>query len=307
MNIIRMSGGLGNQMFQYALYVKFRMTGTDCRFDDFSEYEDHDNARPIRLHVFGIDYPKASRRDVNAITNGQPDLLHKIQRKLTGRMTREYREESCNYDPEVLLKKDAYLVGSFQTERYFRDVKDAVLAEFTFSEETVAEAEDVLRLPGNRLSILPSLLYKEEKANTVSIHIRRGDYLTTSEVYGGICTVEYYHKAIEVILKQAKDVEFIIFSDDKDWAALMAEKWTERFRSRDRMIRFTPLRGTTDDNGYVDMYLMSLCRHHIIANSSFSWWGAYLDEEPGKLTIAPSKWSNTQRYRDIYTDDMILI
>ncbi|MCR5503132.1 MAG: alpha-1,2-fucosyltransferase [Lachnospiraceae bacterium] len=307
MNIIRMSGGLGNQMFQYALYLKFALTGTDCRFDDFSEYEDHDNARPILLEKFGIAYPKASRSEVNAITNGQPDLLHRIQRKITGRRTKEYREYSCNYDEEVLLKDDAYLVGNFQTERYFRDIKEDVLEAFTFLPEVKEEAEEILRLEENRLMILPSLAYDAGKKNTVSIHIRRGDYLTTADVYGGICTPEYYRKAIEQILRSVRDAEFILFSDDKEWAAAMAKEWTEQYRRGKQNNRFSALLGTDEDTGYIDMYLMSLCRHHIIANSSFSWWGAYLDTRPGKMVFAPAKWSNTQKYRDIYTDDMILI
>lgn len=307
MNIIRMSGGLGNQMFQFALFLKFQLTGTECRIDDFSEYEDHDNARPIMLDKFGIVYPKASRKEVNAITNGQPDLLHRIQRKITGRLTKEYREYSVNYDEDVLLKNDAYLVGCFQTERYFRDIKEDVLAAYTFTDEVKEEAKEILRLEENSFRIMPSLLYDAGKKNTVSIHIRRGDYLTTADVYGGICTVEYYRKAIEQILKSVRDAEFILFSDDKEWAVTMAGKWTERYGSGSKEIRFSVLRGTDSDTGYIDMYLMSRCRHHIIANSSFSWWGAYLDTRPGKMVLAPSKWSNKERYRDIYTDDMILI
>ena len=131
MNIIRMTGGMGNQMFQYALYLKLVSMGKAVKFDDITEYE-LSNARPIMLWCFGIDYPKASREEINEITDGVMKLSHRIRRKLFGRKSLEYHEADCNFDPQVLTQKKAYLTGYFQSERYFKDIEDQVREAFTF-------------------------------------------------------------------------------------------------------------------------------------------------------------------------------
>ena len=110
MNIIRMSGGIGNQMFQYALYLKLVSLGKDVKFDDVTEYE-LDNARPIMLSVFGIEYPKATREELVEMTDASMDFLSRVRRKLLGRKSGEYHEASIDYDEKVLEAEDAYLCG----------------------------------------------------------------------------------------------------------------------------------------------------------------------------------------------------
>lgn len=294
MNIIRMTGGLGNQMFQYALYLKLVSMGKQVKFDDITEYELAD-ARPVMLWCFGIDYPKASKEEINEITDGFLRLKDRIRRKIFGRKSMEYHEKDCNFDPEVLTREPAYLTGYFQSELYFENIRDEVRKAFTFDPvifEGISQDEKE-KVTAYRDRIDQSL--------SVSLHIRRGDYLTSSEIYGGNCTDEYYKCAIDLIRRKYPEAEFFIFSNDEEWT----KQWIRsNFPKENSLI---PIEGTSEETGYLDLYLMSRCRHHILANSSFSWWGAYLAPSTDKTVIAPSRWFNNQDCRDIYTPEMIRI
>lgn len=290
MIIIRMSGGIGNQMFQYALYLKLVSMGKEVKFDDITEYE-LSNARPVMLSVFGIDYPAADREEVARLTDSSMRLSHRLRRKLTGRKSLEYHEASVNYDSEVLLKDEAYLCGCFQSEKYFADIEETVREAFQFRNVPIPEKiEEQIEN------------YEKQIAEdcSVSIHIRRGDYLDAGDVYGGICTDAYYNKAIACMIKWYPAARFYVFTNDTFWA----EKWCE---AQGEAKRFTTVKGTDEESGYIDLMLMSKCRHHIIANSSFSWWGAWLNASAEKCVIAPEKWLNTKECSDIYTSDMIRI
>lgn len=294
MNIIRMTGGMGNQMFQYALYLKLVSMGREVKFDDITEYE-LPNARPIMLRCFGIDYPKASREEINEITDGVMKLSHRIRRKLFGRKSLEYHEADCNFDPEVLARENAYLTGYFQSEFYFKGIEDQVRKAFTF-QPMILE-----RLSAERKKKILSYQRSIDECLSVSIHIRRGDYLTSSEIYGGNCIDAYYKSAISLIRGKYPCAKFFVFSNDDAWT----REWiSENFPDGNT---FVAVEGTPEEEGYLDLYLMSRCRHHILANSSFSWWGAYLNPSVDKTVIAPARWFNNQDCRDIYTPEMIRI
>ncbi len=295
MIIIRMTGGLGNQMFQYALYLKLISMGKEVKFDDISEYK-LDNARPIMLWAFGIDYPKATQYEIDKITDGFLKLTHRIRRKLFGRKTFKYEEKDCNFDELVLQKEPAYLVGYYQSERYFKDVEKQVREAFYFKPAIFQGVPEELK---NKIMIYQTSI---EKTLSVSLHIRRGDYLENSEVYGGSCTQDYYTKAIAYVKEKYPEAVFYVFSNDELWA----EKWCEK-QQQEQQSSFVLVTGVTEEMGYLDLYLMSKCKHHIIANSSFSWWGAYLNPNREKCVIAPAKWFGNQDCRDIYTEDMIKI
>lgn len=290
MNIIRMTGGLGNQMFQYALYLKLKSMGRKVKLDDVTEYEGRE-ARPIMLWVFGIDYERADKKELEEITDGSLKLTHRIRRKLFGRKTLEYEEKS-NFDEQVLIKEPAYLTGYFQSEKYFEDIKDRVREAFTFSERIFEGLDEAL--------IKKVKAYEKEIAgkNAVSLHIRRGDYLASPEVYGNICTEEYYERAIELMREKVPGAHFFVFTNDADYV----RKW---LKGQKQETSFTIIEGTDEATGYLDLFLMSKCKNHILANSSFSWWGAWLDPSPKKLVIAPKKWFNNKEFQDIYTQDMI--
>jgi hypothetical protein len=288
-----MTGGLGNQMFQYALYLKLTAMGRTVKFDDYSEYQ-LENARPIMLWCFGIDYPKASREEINEITDGFMTLKDKVRRKLTGRKSREYREKDCNFDPEVLTRTPAYLTGYFQSEKYFQDIAEKVREAFVFR-PVIFE-----NLPEERKTAVFAYEKRMKESFAVSVHIRRGDYLTSSEVYGGNCTEEYYKRAISLMKEKYPQAVFFVFSNDSVWT----KKWLlENYGEEE----FLLIEGSDEDSGYLDLYLMRMCRCHILANSSFSWWGAWLNPSREKCVIAPARWFNNQDCRDIYTPEMIRI
>lgn len=313
MDIIRMTGGMGNQMFQYALYLKLSSMGREVKLDDITEYN-MENSRPVMLWAFGIDYPKATRKEINQITDGFLRLSHRIRRKLFGRKSLEYHEKDCNFDPQVLEKSPAYLTGYFQSEKYFEDIRKEVLNAFVFRPVIYDGLNDELK---NKIL---SCLEAEKHTLAVSLHIRRGDYLANNEVYGGICTEEYYLKAISVMRELYPGATFYVFSNDSDYTdswlletfpgsigeipERAAESGCEWARLEGK---FVPVKGVPEEMGYLDMMLMSRCRHHIIANSSFSWWGAYLNNSKDKTVIAPASWFNNQDCRDIYTKEMIRI
>lgn len=294
MIIIRMTGGLGNQMFQYALYLKLCSMGREVKFDDITEYE-LDNARPVMLWAFGLTYPRADQEEINKITDGFLNLSHRIRRKLFGRKSLEYQEKNCNYDPQVLQRDPAYLTGYFQSEKYFMDVEEQVRRAFSFSEGIWKGQDEEIRRK------MQNFLGQIQGCESVSVHVRRGDYLEKEEIYGGICTEAYYKSAIEYMQRERMESRFFLFSNDPEWV----REWVNANYRGDN--RFVIIEGTQEETGYLDLFLMSRCKNHIIANSSFSWWGAWLDENPRKRVTAPAKWANNQEFVDIYWEGMIKI
>lgn len=295
MVIIRMTGGLGNQMFQYALYLKLTSMGKEVKFDDYTEYG-LSNARPIQLWVFGLDYPVATREELNKITDGFMGLTHRIRRKLFGRRSLEYQEKDCNFDEQILQVEPAYLTGYFQSDKYFRDIEERVRKAFVFQPSLLKKLDKELR------EKMENYMEEIKETCSVSLHIRRGDYLENQDVYGDICTQEYYAAAIDQMIKEKITPVFYVFSNDEEWA----EEWCD-VQERTCGFRFVPVKGFPEEMGYLDMYLMSLCKHHIVANSSFSWWGAWLNNNKDKRVIVPSVWFKNKRCYDIYTENMIRI
>ena len=287
MVIVQLSGGLGNQMFEYALYLRLKADGKQVKIDDSTCYG-HEGERPLQLgQVFGVTYESASPEELRRMTDSFPDPVSRIRRKLFGRKNLSYREAGMDFDPEILEREPALLEGCFQSEKYFAPVSGQVREAYRFRPERLGLSERSRALERR---------IREGKGQAVSVHVRRGDYLDPSHggIYAGICTKEYYDRAMERVRKETPDAVFYVFSNDPGWArAHFGEKGC-----------VVP-EGVPEDAGYEDLYLMSLCRHHIIANSSFSWWGAWLCANPQKLVIAPDRWLNGRTCRDIYTERMI--
>ena len=300
MVIIQMSGGLGNQMFQYALYMKLVSQGKEVKFDDINEYRT-DLARPIMLSIFGIEYPRATWDEIIAHTDGSLKLSHRIRRKIFGRKSLAIKEKNANYDPNLLEHDPAYLVGYFQSEKYFKDIEADVRKAFTFPDCAS------LLLPTDLEQRINTYQYMIEHTESIGVHIRRGDYLIAYETHGGICTDAYYETAFAYMRARFPDAVFYIFSNEIKWA----KRWLEAryLNPGEKKLdeRFCLVEETTEHTGYLDMMLMSKCKHHIIANSSFSWWGAYLNNNPDKVILAPERWANNKDFIDIYSDNMIKI
>lgn len=307
MNIIRMSGGLGNQMFQYALYLKLRSMGKEVKFDDINEYRS-ESTRPIMLALFGIDYPRATWDEIVAFTDGSMDPFKRIRRKLFGRKAIEYYEEGF-YDPKVLQFESMYLRGNFQSEKYFADIAEEVRALYRFP-----TLED-MHLPEDLYNSTRTCLDAIETTEAVGIHMYRSDSRKEAELYEGICTEKYYEGAVCFLQEKCPEATFFIFSNEpkwvKGWVENLIESQMKEGMSKEEIQamekRFVMVEANTEYTGYLDMLLMSKCRHNIISNSSFSWWAAWINDNPDKLVVAPDRWVNDKESTDVYTSKMVLV
>jgi len=285
MIITQLTGGLGNQMFQYAIGRHLScMHKVPLKLDisGFREY----TLRTYRLSHFAIPEDFASDFDIeNVKFHNHTGLLRALD-SLTSRfqpynLKNVYKEPFFPYDPNILkCKNHVYLEGYWQTEKYFKEIEEIIRRDFTIVDE-----------PDLRNKTMAEQIRKSE---SVSIHIRRGDYVTnpTTNAYHGTCSEDYYKKAIQIIKNHIHQPQFFIFSDDPTWVREHLDTGYPTV--------FVDFNGP--DKDYEDLRLMSLCQHHIIANSSFSWWGAWLCRNIEKIVIAPKKWFNKP---DINTKDLI--
>ena len=307
MNIIRMSGGLGNQMFQYALYKRLTSQGKEVKFDDINEYR-KEKARPIMLSVFSITYPRATWDEITAFTDGSMELRKRLKRGIFGRAAIEYEEQGF-FDPKVLEFDSMYLKGSFQSEKYFEDIKDEIKALYQFPEL------ENMHLPEKLYQVTKQCLEGIESSEAVGLHMYRSDSRTDSELYEGICTEKYYEGAVRFMIDKVPDAKFYIFSNEpkwvKNWVDNLVNSQIQEEMSKIDIERlrqnFVMVEANTEYTGYLDMLLMSKCKHNIISNSSFSWWSSWLNNNPDKIVIAPDRWKNDTESNDIYVQGMTLI
>jgi len=199
-----------------------------------------------------------------------------------------YKEPHFNFDPGVLeLTGDVCLDGYWQSERYFKDVADIIRDALKVTLPMTGRNLDLSRRIGD--------------VDAVSLHVRRGDYLIDQQVleWHGVCGLDYYRQAIDYIVDWVKRPEFFVFSDEPEWAKAHLE-----FDHPVTFIDHNP-----PDKGYEDLRLMTICRHHIVANSSFSWWGAWLASSNDQIVLAPHKWFATDELdaSDIYPANWIKI
>ncbi len=311
MVIIQLAGGLGNQMFQYALYLQFQNLHKEVKIDDVAGFVE-DEKRDPSLSAFGITYQKADPKEIEEMLDASLLFWHRVRRKLFGRKRKSYFEADKRFKPEIFTWDDIYLEGYWQTEKYFEAVADQVRAAFDVDRLLmVQQAEDMSKTGRTKLQTkVQTYLRQITQTQSVSLHIRRGDYLTPENqaLFGGICTEAYYKEAVRLMREQYPGCRFFLFTNDKEWAK-------ERFAD-DKGGRTTETAladGEPADVIVVDLpegsdheefALMSKCKHHILANSSFSWWASYLNQNPGKTVLAPPKWLNGWDCQDFYRKDM---
>jgi len=231
----------------------------------FENYEWHEYS----LNPFNVEENFVSQKDIERLRNLQANTVNRIKRKFFKTQPVFISEESQLFQPEFLhIKSPAHLAGYFQSEKYFIDFQDLIRREFQ------------VRIPPSLKN--KALLDKIRMGNAVSLHIRRGNFVEVEEVskIHGTCSMEYYQEAIEWIVSKVSSPEFYIFSDDMPWA-----KENLQMNYPHQFVDFN-----TDKTDYEDLRLMYHCRHHIIANSTFSWWGAWLNDRTDKIVVAPKKW-----------------
>ncbi len=284
MLIVRAMGGLGNQLQQYALYRKLEQIGKDVRLDiSWFRNEALQSAmaagRELELdYLKPLPYRVASEAEIRAVLGRlweEPEGIgSKIRRKLRPALCPSF-EESGLYHEQIFGMEHKYLVGYWACEKYYADIMDTLRAEITF--------------PRNRDEILQekndAVSRQMEAEMSVSVHIRRGDYLDdiNRALFGGICTEAYYETAIRSIRERFPDARFYLFSDDIPYVR-------ERYRGKEYRI----VDWNHGKDSFYDMMLMSRCKHNICANSTFSFWGARLNPHADKVMIRPSIHKNTQ-------------
>ncbi|KEQ29263.1 hypothetical protein N180_06875 [Pedobacter antarcticus 4BY] len=282
MKVVKILGGLGNQMFQYAFYLALSHRYKSVK-TDLSGYENYTLHNGFELtRVFGIHPPQASLFTVNLYSSHIRSWKYrKMRRVLMLKNTYKVEDIFFAFDKDILHNKKPMLYwGYWQNQEYFIDIEKKIRAEFRFK---------------NPLNEDNSKYMQSIKSTTsVSVHIRRGDYLK-DELLGGLCSLNYYKKAISKMSASLDAPVFYIFSDDLQWCKENLDLDDPKFY----------ISGNDHNNSYIDMQLMSYCKHNIIANSSFSWWAAWLNENPNKIVIGPKKWTNNDDSNQIIPEQWI--
>jgi hypothetical protein len=284
MIIVQLKGGLGNQLFQYAAARAISERQHSEVMLELNTY----NQKGLKAHEFyALKYFKINAGIIN---NSDVELFYsnnifrKVQRKVMrlmgkGKIRQIYEKKQFIFDPKIFMYTgNIYLRGYWQSEKYFKNIEDIIRTELSLNDlltpKTLEIAEEI-----------------RTKNNTVSLHIRRGDYITDAKTYNvlGLCSLDYYKKCVSSLAKELGGLNLYVFSDDLAWV-------------KENLICDYPLYFV--DHGdieyaYEDMYLMSLCEHNIIANSSFSWWGAWLNKNKDKIVFAPQKWIVNAKTTDL--------
>jgi hypothetical protein len=264
--IVKIIGGLGNQMFQYAYAKSLQQKGYEVKVD-ISAFETYKLHGGYQLDKYNINLKVSSIKENNNFYRNT--IINKTLQKLKLYKGRIIKEKSLLFSNDLLDIDDGnYIDGFFQSEQYFLAVKEKILKEFTIKDNL----SDYAKLMGQKI---------QSADNTVSIHIRRGDYIfnKSARKIHGICSLSYYQQAIELLKYKFPHIKYFIFSDDIDWCK-------ENLKINNAIYMDSEEKASP----YEDMYLMSLCEHNIIANSSFSWWGAWLNKNPEKIVISPLQW-----------------
>jgi hypothetical protein len=291
MKIVKIFGGLGNQMFQYSLYLSlkeefpFETIKIDCSY--FNGYPLHNGLE--LLNIFDVVLPQASFKELMHVTC--PLYHYRLwqigKRILNIRRSHYFEKYDFTIDNLAIgLSGKRYFDGYWQNESYFKKHESVIRNAYRFKNSLDIKNQEIL-------DMIRSI------NNSVSIHIRRGDYLT-HKLYQNICTIDYYSNAINYIRGQITNPVFFIFSDDILWC----EKKLNDILIHDTI---TFIDWNKEGNSYKDMQLMSECKHNIIANSSFSWWGAWLNSNPHKIIVSPQKWHNTDLNINLQVDNWVLI
>ena len=283
MIVTRITSGLGNQLFQYAVGRGLALRNETALYFDLSYYKqlyETDTPRAFKLNQFAIDYKLLNSSPYRYLSKATKLLPNRTLKPLVHWI----KETQFHADPTVLDATEQFITldGFWQSERYFAHCEDVIRRELTFKRDTGATFESYRR-------------EIEQSEQPISVHIRRGDYVTHPEFSQsfGFVGVDYYQLAIARLREQFPNAKLFLFSDDPTWV-------------QEHLVLDAPhvfVKNDGSDADLDDLQLMSLCKHHIIANSSFSWWGAWLNGGKNKVVIAPDRWFKNKP--DWNTKDLI--
>ncbi len=261
---VNLRGGLGNQMFQYACARVLSIKNQDGLKLDTAwlnlANKVGDVHRPFSLQHFNIQG-----------TIAQSGALYGLYTKLRRKLTNE--SWHITFEPHILsLQGDVHLDGYFQSPKYFEDIRPTLLREFVLKDKSEAVAN------------VEKMLHKSE---SVAVHIRRGDYAENPKVLKefGVCSLTYYEKALAFMNQKLPEARYFVFSDDI--------AWVKENLAFGKNVVFVSDPSFSDAD---ELYLMSQAKHNIIANSTFSWWAAWLNNNEDQTVIAPNPWFETTPY-----------
>lgn len=294
MKIIRVTPGLGNQMFQYSLLLNYKLKGEEVYFDlspckHIKKHNSYELERIFNIQVSEVSFWNKLKLIGPSFYIGSREitllkLVNKIIEKLFGEkyilnsknyiFEKEANQEN-NFNPKYLeLISDKYIAGYFNSWKYFENIKEEVRKIFTFPEILESDKENL------------EILNKIKSSESISIHVRRGDYVGSNL---GVCNLDYYKRAYDLIINKLRErntdlekIKFFIFSDDINWCR-------ENFNFIDKSAKIF-VDWNKGQDSYKDMQLMSECKYNIIPNSTFSWWGACLNNNQDKIVLTPKYW-----------------
>ena len=269
----RLNGGLGNQMFQYAVgrhLAEIHKTGLKMDISAFNGCK----KRKYALFPFNIRDFFASPEEIATLRTQKKGAVPTLIRKLFNiplKPAQTYvREKNLfQFDPAILHKTNGvYLDGSWQNEKYFKGIEELIRVEFIVKKPQIGRNK----------------VFEEHisSCESVNLHIRRGDYVSESGTrsFHGLCELDYYYHAVELLTRKVSNPHFFVFSDEREWV----------HKNLNLHSPMTLVDNNGTDEAHLDMHLMSMCKYHIIANSSFSWWGAWLGKSSRKIVIYPRDW-----------------
>jgi len=277
MVIVKLREGLGNQLFQYAVARQIAYRNQVPLKLDISAFARN------QLRTYQLDHFNISGEI--AIPNHMPWAKQANLRGKAARWLERFRpyyrrswlveQQWFRFDANILrAPRHVYLQGFWQSEKYFKAIEPIIRTEFTLKEKLAAANQAISE--------------QIARVNSVSLHVRRGDYIADPQIHQlfGVCSLDYYAAAVQKVSTFLPDPHFFVFSDDPAWVQ--------------KNVKLAHPMTLIDHNGpqqdYEDLQLMSLCQHHIIANSSFSWWGAWLNPNPNKVVLAPRSWLKGGRW-----------
>lgn len=283
--VVFLSDGLGNQMFQYALYASLKDQGYNVTVNkgilkNNFQHNGYELDQVFDIYIDSNFFDLFLMQSIRYFIVWKPNSIVKKLFKLL-RIT--LITDTTKNNIEKFKKYNiVYFRGYFQSIDYFHNLNN-IHKIFCFKEEKISnQSKEILTLI--------------KQNNAISIHIRRGDYLSENNksLFGGICTTEYYQQAIEIMCSKVNNPYFFIFSNDIEWC-----------KKNIQLPHSYYVNCNKGKDSWQDMFLMSKCKHNIIANSTFSWWGAYLNENPQKIVISPSKLTNRGDSPDLFPDSWI--
>lgn len=285
MLIVRAFGGLGNQMFQYAFYLFLKQKNKNVYFD-ISDFNIHQHHNGFELNnIFQVTFDEPTKKQLKHIAINHNSIFVRGLEKIGVKIRKISEFEEVFHGSEIAMgqyEEDIYFSGFWQNTKYIYPIEKLVREKFVFSNN----------LSGKNLDLIKNMSQK----NTVAVHVRYGDYIANKS-FEGICNESYYNSAIKYVKDRFSNCQFIVFSDDVNLA-----KHQISFPQNTIYVNWND-----GKESYIDMQLMSLCNHNIIANSTFSWWGAWLNQNPHKTVIMPQIWYKKQSNNPLHCPNWILL